>query len=80
MAEPPTKASKQTQDATPASGKEVVLVTGGNGLVGHGIQAVIDSERLPNEDWVFLSSKDGDLTYVTAELLRYPHLSLKQRS
>lgn len=40
---------------------KVVLVTGGNGLVGRGIAAALES-NLPNEKWIFLSSKDGDLT------------------
>ncbi|KAH9974099.1 hypothetical protein BGW80DRAFT_202603 [Lactifluus volemus] len=46
----------------------VILVTGGSGLVGYAIQRVIDTEPLgsrfgkrPNETWVFLGSKDGDL-------------------
>lgn len=38
-----------------------VLVTGGNGLVGKGIQEVIETEREANEEWIFISSKDGDL-------------------
>ncbi|CAE7906546.1 ger, partial [Symbiodinium sp. KB8] len=40
----------------------VILVTGGTGLVGKGIQKVIAEDDLAkNEKWVFLSSKDGDL-------------------
>jgi GDP-L-fucose synthase len=40
----------------------VVLVTGGTGLVGKGIQAVLEKgERKEGETWVFLSSKDADL-------------------
>jgi len=42
-----------------------VLVTGGTGLVGKGIQEALEtrelSKRLPNEEWVFLSSKDCNL-------------------
>jgi len=45
-----------------------VLVTGGSGLVGQGLQWVLENEpvgsrygKLPGEEWVFLSSKDGDL-------------------
>lgn len=38
----------------------VVLVTGGSGLVGEGIKANIDREK-PDETWIFLRSKDGDL-------------------
>lgn len=47
--------------------EEVVLVTGGSGLVGKAIEWVIDNDktgkfaRKGNEKWVFLTSKDGDL-------------------
>lgn len=44
-----------------AEGVSVVLVTGGKGLVGKGIEAVVARQPAPNEQWVFLSSKDGDL-------------------
>jgi len=41
---------------------KVILVTGGTGLVGKGIEAHLDKVgRVTNETWVFLSSKDGDL-------------------
>ena len=39
-----------------------VLVTGGTGLVGKALEELVTSEPHPNEDWVFLSSKDGDLS------------------
>ncbi|XP_039320809.2 GDP-L-fucose synthase isoform X2 [Saimiri boliviensis] len=40
-----------------------ILVTGGSGLVGKAIQKVVaDGAGLPGEDWVFVSSKDADLT------------------
>lgn len=40
-----------------------ILVTGGSGLVGRAIQKVVaDGARLPGENWVFVSSKDADLT------------------
>eukprot|EP00088_Acartia_fossae_P039886 TRINITY_DN4151_c0_g1_i1.p1 TRINITY_DN4151_c0_g1~~TRINITY_DN4151_c0_g1_i1.p1 ORF type:complete len:328 (+),score=74.74 TRINITY_DN4151_c0_g1_i1:42-986(+) len=42
-------------------GKEVILVTGGSGLVGKGIEMVLETEKLPDEEWIFLSSKDGNL-------------------
>jgi hypothetical protein len=52
--------------------RSVVLVTGGTGLVGYGIQHVIDSEpvgsrfgRREGEAWFFLSSKDADLRFVS---------------
>ena len=38
-----------------------VLVTGGTGLVGRALQSHVTSDPQPNEEWVFLSSKDGDL-------------------
>ena len=41
--------------------KKVILVTGGSGLVGRGIQAVVGQEPRQEEEWVFLSSKDADL-------------------
>ncbi len=37
------------------------MVTGGSGLVGQAIRTVVAEEAQPNEHWVFLSSKDGDL-------------------
>ncbi|XP_077572636.1 GDP-L-fucose synthase-like [Stigmatopora nigra] len=41
-----------------------VLVTGGSGLVGLSIQQVVEEERTgcEGEDWIFLSSKDANLT------------------
>lgn len=40
-----------------------ILVTGGSGLVGKAIQKVVaDGAGLPGEEWVFVSSKDADLT------------------
>jgi len=42
--------------------KNVILVTGGTGLVGQAIRQMSEKEKLDNEEWVFLSSKDGDLT------------------
>ncbi|XP_032171409.1 GDP-L-fucose synthase isoform X4 [Mustela erminea] len=68
--------SPQTQDRRPnhvsargavnmsePGGSFRVLVTGGSGLVGRAIQEVVaDGAGLPGEDWVFVSSKDADLT------------------
>ena len=52
--------------------KSVVLVTGGTGLVGYAIQHIIDTEpvgsrfgRREGEAWIFLSSKDADLRFVS---------------
>jgi len=42
--------------------KKVVLVTGGSGLVGKGIEAYLKTAPRPDERWVYLGSKDGDLT------------------
>ena len=39
------------------SERMVVRVTGGSGLVGSGIKAVVEEEARPNETWIFLSSK-----------------------
>ena len=45
-------------DSTP----QVVMVTGGSGLVGEAIRLYVEqSGARANETWVFLSSKDGDL-------------------
>ncbi|KAK6187811.1 hypothetical protein SNE40_005752 [Patella caerulea] len=45
-----------------ASGKSVILVTGGTGLVGKAIEKVVnDGEKKENEEWIFVSSKDADL-------------------
>lgn len=44
--------------------KKVILVTGGRGLVGSAICEFIKREQVSNtndEDWHFVSSKDGDL-------------------
>eukprot|EP00300_Choanocystis_sp_HF-7_P038438 c55382_g1_i1.p1 GENE.c55382_g1_i1~~c55382_g1_i1.p1 ORF type:complete len:334 (+),score=78.97 c55382_g1_i1:58-1002(+) len=40
---------------------KVVLVTGGSGLVGKALQAVLSREPPADESWVFLSSADADL-------------------
>ena len=43
---------------------EVIIVTGGTGLVGQAIAEIIKLEKKENENWIFLSSKDGDLRYL----------------
>ncbi|XP_031557552.1 GDP-L-fucose synthase-like [Actinia tenebrosa] len=46
-----------------ASQKKKILVTGGSGLVGMAIKKIVEKEESgPNEEWIFISSKDGDLT------------------
>ena len=57
--------TKQARVECKADGEDVrvkVMVTGGSGLVGKAIQEVVASEPHPSEEWVFLTSKDGDLT------------------
>ena len=40
-----------------------VMVTGGSGLVGQGIKAVVEGgDKIDGEEWFFVSSKDADLT------------------
>ncbi|KAI9303140.1 hypothetical protein BJ944DRAFT_241716 [Cunninghamella echinulata] len=47
--------------------ESVILVTGGSGLVGKGIEWVIENDKTERfgkkegEKWIFLTSKDGDL-------------------
>jgi len=43
--------------------KNVILVTGGTGLVGQGIKYIVEiEEKNENDSYIFLSSKDVDLT------------------
>nr|CAD7459008.1 unnamed protein product [Timema tahoe] len=42
-------------------GKKVILVTGGTGLVGSAIRTIVEQEHNKDEEWIFSSSKDGDL-------------------
>lgn len=48
-------------DKKPRQGK-VILVTGSSGLVGKAIQKVAEEDPRPDERFVFISSKDADLT------------------
>ncbi|KAM6411157.1 GDP-L-fucose synthase isoform 2-T2 [Pluvialis apricaria] len=44
-----------------------ILVTGGTGLVGKAIEKVVaDGEGRPDEKWIFVSSRDADLTNAAA--------------
>ncbi len=46
------------------AGITTILVTGGSGLVGRAVQWVVENNPQSaqvNENWVFLSSSDGDL-------------------
>jgi len=50
--------------------EEIVLVTGGTGLVGDAIRYILENspeacyQKKGNEKWVFLSSKDCDLRWI----------------
>ena len=59
MTEPATKKSRE--DAAPDGEKDVIMVTGGSGLVGQAIRMYVESNKKDNEEWIYLSSKDGDL-------------------
>ena len=41
---------------------EIILVTGGTGLVGKAVQEIIAKDPPKGETWVFIGSKDADLT------------------
>lgn len=44
-----------------------VLVTGGSGLVGQAVRMMVEEDPNENvENWIFLSSKDGDLREMSA--------------
>ncbi|XP_062127985.1 probable GDP-L-fucose synthase [Drosophila sulfurigaster albostrigata] len=43
-----------------------VLVTGGTGLVGKALEAIIKEEHPSDEEWFFAGSKDADLTNLAA--------------
>ena len=44
------------------SAKKVIMVTGGTGLVGQAVRKIAETEeKKSDEEWIFLSSKDGDL-------------------
>ena len=54
----------------PLEHNDVILVTGGTGLVGRAMQEVIASECSVGERWVFVGSKQADLTdYRSAKAL-----------
>jgi GDP-L-fucose synthase len=46
--------------------KSVMMVIGGSGLFGMAIRDYVASNPKENEEWIFLSSKDGDLRYCKA--------------
>ena len=58
---------------------DVVLVTGGTGLVGKGIDYIINTEpegsrfgKKPGETWIFASSSEGDLRSVSCHSFKSP--------
>lgn len=55
------------------AGKKIILVTGGTGLVGQAIKQLVNSEEEKNDEvWIFVGSKDADLSNVqdTKELFK----------
>lgn len=56
-----TEATKAASSGAPSS-KMVVMVTGGSGLVGQAIRTFVEEHANSSEEWIFLSSKDGDVT------------------
>ena len=60
MAESAPPAVKRAKNG----GKKVVMVTGGSGLVGQALREQVELDASPMEEWVFLSSQDGDLWWV----------------
>lgn len=54
---------------------DIILVTGGTGLVGKGIEYVINNEpansrfgKRDNETWIFASSSEADLRSVSVSV------------
>jgi len=69
----PWSLSSCTPKMQNGSAKKRILVTGGSGLVGEGIKWIVENEtdsrfaKRADEEWIFLTSKDGDLKYVLFE-------------
>ena len=61
-----TSVAGQNRPMADDDGITTIMVTGGTGLVGMGIKAMVDKQAVPNERWIYLSSKDGDLRCVRA--------------
>lgn len=67
--------SHEPSNGPSTSGRTICLVTGGTGLVGRALQYVIETEPVgsrygkqdESEEWIFLSSKDGDLRCVESD-------------
>jgi len=56
-----TMATTEATNGAPTS-EVVVMVTGGSGLVGQAIRTFVEEHANSSEEWIFLSSKDGDIT------------------
>lgn len=55
-------ASSPNGSQNDAESPMIVMVTGGSGLVGQAIRQYVETTGArPNEEWIFLSSKDGDI-------------------
>jgi nucleoside-diphosphate-sugar epimerase len=63
-----------------AEGKKRILVTGGSGLVGRAIQEALQKgDQRDGEEWIFLTSKDGDLRCVCRPWGSSPNCMKKDR-
>jgi len=56
-----TSTVETTKKEESKQSKKVVLITGGSGLVGEAIRAVVAQEKRTDETYVFLTSKEADL-------------------
>ena len=66
-----------SSDINMATEKKVVLVTGGTGLVGRAIEAMVQKEeKRPDEEWFFASSKDADLSWVWLSFVQILNIML----
>ena len=63
------------------SEKKVILVTGGTGLVGSAIRHIVENEdKREDETFIFISSKDADLTLVKFSSFKIFALKGKKQS
>jgi UDP-glucose 4-epimerase len=73
----PLSGSPESNNTAETPTHDVILVTGATGLVGKAIEHIVTTSQDPafakrkNETWVFVSSKDADLTWVDLDLLRF---------
>jgi len=52
---------EEQEDKKESKTENVILVTGGTGLVGRALMEVVEADPQKNEKWIFLKSSDGDL-------------------